>query len=159
MEQVMGVKEKRVELVGEEAMYRYGSKLALASSCSGIIYLNGPLGAGKTTLSRGIIRGFGYKGAVKSPTFTLIEPYHLNDDKIVYHFDLYRLSDPEELELIGIRDYFKTKSLCLIEWSERGKGWLPKPDVVIDIHYAVDRRNIILSAHSTHGENILHKLS
>lgn len=154
----MCVKEKQIELIGEQAMNNYGNKLSQVTAGSGIIYLHGSLGAGKTTLSRGIIRGFGYTGTVKSPTFTLVEPYHLDDGKNIYHFDLYRLSDPEELELIGARDYFDAGSLCLIEWPERGENWLPKADIVINIKYAVDRRYITLSAHSVHGAHILHQL-
>lgn len=155
--QVVYVKKKRIEVIGEAAMNDYGKKLAQVTSGSEIIYLTGPLGAGKTTISRGIIRGFGYKGAVKSPTFTLIEPYYLDAKKSIYHFDLYRLADPEELELIGARDYFK-EGLCLIEWPERGKNWLPTPDVVINIEYAADRRYITLTPHSEHGIYMLHQL-
>ena len=121
------------------------------------LYLNGPLGAGKTTLSRGIIQGLGHKGNVKSPTYTLVEEYRLQD-KNIYHFDLYRLSDPEELEFMGIRDYFTENSICLIEWAEKGQGLLAEPDLLVNIDYADNARNVQLIAKSKLGNNIIKHL-
>ena len=136
---------------GEEAMYQLGARIAQVTGGRGVIYLHGDLGAGKTTLSRGILRGLGHVGAVKSPTFTLVEPYEIGD-KRAFHFDLYRLADPEELEYLGIRDYFEGDALCLIEWAERGTGILPKADLDITITAQAGGRMLRLEPHGVRGE-------
>jgi tRNA threonylcarbamoyladenosine biosynthesis protein TsaE len=97
-----------------------------------LVFLQGELGAGKTTLVRGYLRAAGYSGTVKSPTYNLVEEYQLADRK-VYHFDLYRLNDQEELEWLGINDYLSQESACFIEWPDKGKGYLPAPDTVITL--------------------------
>ena len=98
----------------------------------GILYLQGDLGAGKTTLTRGFLRGYGHEGAVKSPTYTLVEPYEFSLCKL-YHFDLYRLADPEEFEYLGTEQYFDRANVCLVEWAERGAGWVPAGDLRIEL--------------------------
>jgi len=125
----------------EAAMMSFGGQVADQFPSGGIVFLNGDLGAGKTTLVRGLLRHLGFEGIVKSPTYTLVEPYKLNDRQ-VYHFDLYRLGDPEELEYIGGRDYWESDSLCLIEWPEQARGYLPEADLIVDISYRKTGRKI-----------------
>ena len=124
------------------------------SSNRWVVFLRGELGAGKTTLVRGLMRGFGYNGAVKSPTFTLVEPYE-SDEYHVYHFDLYRLADPEELEFVGLEDYLAadltSTTLVLIEWPERGGASLPCPDIEIDLEVTGPARRARLTGRSVKG--------
>ncbi|MDH1264198.1 tRNA (adenosine(37)-N6)-threonylcarbamoyltransferase complex ATPase subunit type 1 TsaE [Pseudomonas sp. GD03944] len=135
----------------EDAMLVLGAQIAQVTAGRGVIYLHGDLGAGKTTLSRGIIRGLGHSGAVKSPTFTLVEPYEIGTVR-AYHFDLYRLVDPEELEFLGIRDYFEGDALCLVEWPQRGAGVLPKADMDITISPHKAGRLLHIQAHTARGQ-------
>ncbi|KJZ39202.1 tRNA (adenosine(37)-N6)-threonylcarbamoyltransferase complex ATPase subunit type 1 TsaE [Pseudomonas fluorescens] len=138
-------------LADEEAMTAFGARIAKTTEGHGLIFLEGDLGAGKTTLSRGIIRGLGHEGAVKSPTFTLVEPYEIGDIR-AFHFDLYRLVDPEELEYLGIRDYFEDDALCLIEWPDKGAGFLPKPDLTITISPQDSGRSLKILSQGSRGE-------
>jgi len=137
-------------LEDEAAMLALGTKLAELTEGRGVIYLQGNLGMGKTTLARGIIRGLGHQGAVKSPTFTLIEPYEIGSVR-VFHFDLYRLQDAEELEFLGVRDCFTADALCLIEWPERGAGVLPAPDLDITMTALAGGRSLHCCPRSARG--------
>ncbi|MFL0810392.1 MAG: tRNA (adenosine(37)-N6)-threonylcarbamoyltransferase complex ATPase subunit type 1 TsaE [Agarilytica sp.] len=119
-----------------------------------VMYLEGSLGAGKTTFSRGVLQGFGHNGPVKSPTYTLVEPYDLKGQKL-FHFDLYRLGDPEELEFLGIRDYFAEQYISLIEWAEKGEGYIPKPDLVLKLYVEQGGRRLCATSETERGENIL----
>jgi tRNA threonylcarbamoyladenosine biosynthesis protein TsaE len=140
------------------AMEDLGRRIASNLGGARRIYLSGPLGAGKTTLLRGILRGLGHTGAVKSPTFTLIEPYTLGS-RTLNHFDLYRLKDPEELEFLGVRDYLGGDDVCVIEWAERAGGLLPEPDVEAIIEPVNTERRVQLIAHSDRGTALLDGLS
>ena len=143
--------EVTLYLADEQAMSDFGARIALVTAGHGLIFLEGNLGMGKTTLSRGIIRGLGHDGAVKSPTFTLVEPYEIGEVR-AFHFDLYRLVDPEELEFLGIRDYFEDDALCLIEWPDKGAGFLPKPDLTITISPQDSGRSLTILSQGSRGE-------
>lgn len=138
-------------------MVAFGGALAQAACEGGVVFLEGDLGMGKTTMSRGVLSALGHTGAVKSPTYTLVEPYELKA-RTVYHFDLYRLGDPEELEYLGIRDYFDGDSLCLVEWPERGRGILPEPDLVIALTVNGSGRQLEYAAHTQKGRQIASRL-
>ncbi len=131
-----------------------GSRMAGMIRTLRLVYLRGPLGAGKTTLVRGILRGLGYDGPVKSPTFTLVEPYGFADFNL-YHFDLYRLKDPQELEFLGMRDYLQETNVCLVEWADRAHGLLPLPDIDVIIRPGNTGRSVLLEAHTDRGETVL----
>jgi tRNA threonylcarbamoyladenosine biosynthesis protein TsaE len=156
-----------LDLADEAATLSFGAALAKAIEPDLTIYLHGDLGAGKTTLVRGLLRGLGFVGKVKSPTYTLVEPYEMLDSHAaqlnLYHFDLYRFNDEEEWEAAGFRDYFNPASVCLIEWPEKASHILPVADIDIsfnikDLVSGKQGRTIHLSANSSHGQRCVQKI-
>lgn len=142
----------------ELAMEQLGGALAKCIGSTGlIIYLNGELGAGKTTFVRGFLRALGVMHTVKSPTYTLVEPYEIEQASI-YHFDLYRLVSSVELEAIGIRDYFHEKAICLVEWPEKGEPLLPTPDLTLTIQIMQNERLVEIKANNNRGNDALQAL-
>lgn len=150
--------EYKIFLENETATEQAGASLADVCTCGICVYLTGDLGAGKTTFTRGFLRRLGHSGKVKSPTYTLVETYTL-EKFTVYHFDLYRLRDPEELEFMGIRDYFDGKSVVLVEWPQMGEGYFPGPDIKIAVQYAAEGREIVISGSSPEGCKVLENMS
>lgn len=125
-------------LPDETATLTFGAELA-SKILGGIVYLHGELGAGKTTLVRGYLRALGYEGAVKSPTYTLVEPYEI-DARSIAHLDLYRVKDPRELDFAGIDEVLEEADIVFVEWPERGEGYLPPADLTIEIQVASNGR-------------------
>ena len=142
------------ELATEDDMLLFAAQFAKAVKSGAILFLKGPLGAGKTTFTRGFLRGLGYASKVKSPTYTLVEPYDIQGKKI-FHFDLYRLTHASELEQIGIRDYFTHGAICLIEWPEKGFPLLPAADLICHIVFKDKGREITIEAVSDKGCEVL----
>lgn len=140
-----------------QATAALGAQIAAVLPRSCYINLTGELGAGKTTLVRGLLRALGHEGPVRSPTFTLVEPYQVGEC-CLYHLDLYRLADPEELEYIGLRDLLRGPAVLLIEWPERGGDALPAPDLVITLRVAGTARAAELAASSSTGAMLLAQL-
>ena len=147
-----------IKLADEAATLELGRDIAqLCLDQALTIHLEGQLGAGKTTLSRGLLYGLGHTGKVKSPTYTLVEEYELAT-ATVYHFDLYRLSDPEELDYIGLDDYLSGNAICLFEWPKQGGDYLPKPDMVISLQYQNTARQADITAFSSAAKAIYQQL-
>ncbi|MBK5964262.1 tRNA (adenosine(37)-N6)-threonylcarbamoyltransferase complex ATPase subunit type 1 TsaE [Thiocystis minor] len=144
----------QIRLKDPEAQLAFGEHLAALLPPACVIYLEGDLGTGKTTLTRGILRGLGHRGTVRSPTYTLIEPYQVPSGPL-YHLDLYRLADPEELEYLGLRDLMGEDARWVIEWPDRGAGMLPAADLRIMIEYLAEGRRLTLSGGTTEGRSII----
>lgn len=144
-------------LPDEAATLDIGKRLALASTGQGVITLRGNLGSGKTTLCRGLLHGLGHTGTVKSPTYTLVEPYELATGSVL-HYDLYRLTDPEETEYLGMRDYFDRnldkQTLTLIEWPEKAAGFLPPVDLELLLEVLPNGRRLSWQALTSAGQRL-----
>lgn len=138
-------KATELHLPDSRATEALGARLASVLPTPAVVWLQGDLGAGKTTLVRGLLQALGHNGAVKSPTYTLVEPYELGGRRIL-HCDLYRLADPEELEFLGLRDELDEHGWWLIEWPERGRGWLPEATLTIELAVADTGRHCRLRA-------------
>ena len=146
------------QIENDSAMRALGARLA--AECPGrcVIYLVGELGAGKSTFARGFLHALGYQDAVRSPTYTLVEPYDL-PSRHVYHLDLYRLTDAEELEFLGLRDWLDRDSILLVEWPQKGEGVLPPADLIIEIEYEGSARQVHMRAISGFGRQITKALA
>lgn len=139
----------RLTLADETATLLLGGQLAQVLHPGLVIFLRGDLGAGKTTFARGILRGLGYEGKVKSPTYNLIELYKISK-LYLYHFDFYRFEDPAEWEDAGFREYFNAESICLVEWPEKADGLLPQADLTFLFYLSDPGRNVEMSV-GTHA--------
>jgi tRNA threonylcarbamoyladenosine biosynthesis protein TsaE len=140
-----------LNLPDEAATLALGRQLAAGASAGQVLHLCGDLGAGKTTLARGLLRGLGYAGRVRSPTYSLVEPYLLSSLHL-YHFDFYRFKDRTEWLNSGFREYFNPDSLCVVEWPERAADLLPPPDLEVRLEFDGEARRAALSAGSSAGK-------
>lgn len=147
-----------LHLADEAATQALGKVLAEFAGDLNMLWLDGDLGAGKTTLTRSMLRALGHQGSVKSPTFTLVEPYEI-DGRTVSHFDLYRLADPEELEYMGFVDYLESDALIIIEWPEKAAGYLPEPDLELRLRHEQDARVVEFVPYSSVAHKIVNKIA
>ncbi len=148
--------KRTLNLAAEVDTLALGRALAPLLQPGMVVHLSGDLGAGKTTLARGILRGLGFEGRVKSPTFTLLEPYKFSR-LYLYHFDFYRFLDPQELEETGFREYFNAESVCVVEWPEKAPD-LPAADLKIDMRAEAQGRTVDITAHTEVGRRCLEQL-
>jgi tRNA threonylcarbamoyladenosine biosynthesis protein TsaE len=151
---------RHLNLRDEAATLGLGETLAAGTTPGRVMHLRGGLGAGKTTLARGLLRALGYAGRVKSPTYTLVELYPLSSLNL-YHFDFYRFEDQEEWLSSGFRDYFNPHSACIVEWPERAGDVLAPPDLEVRLEFDADTpgRRAVLQAHSPAGSDWLSHFS
>jgi len=147
--------KKQHFLADESQQVAFAKVVAKHLESSFVMLLQGDLGVGKTTFARGFIHASGFDGIVKSPTYTLVEPYPITNNRMCYHFDLYRLADPEELEFIGARDYFNDTDVCLIEWPEKAEGYLPPADWICKFSHQEKGRNLEVFALTDKGEDLM----
>ncbi len=145
-------------LPDESATLALGAAFAAAAEPGLTVHLLGDLGAGKTTFTRGLLAALGYRGKVKSPTYTLVESYALPEYS-VHHFDLYRFADPEEWNDAGFSEYFGPDSLCLVEWPDKARGLAPAPDIALELAVDGDGRTYHFQALSQTGQSCLIRLS
>lgn len=141
----------------EAATLNLGARLAAVLQPGMTVYLSGDLGAGKTTLVRGLLRSLGFHGRVKSPTYTLVELYEISSLNL-YHFDLYRFADPAEWAEAGFREYFNAGAICLVEWPEKAEGLLPEPDLALRLSWAGEGRQAELMAYTEAGRRCIASL-
>jgi tRNA threonylcarbamoyladenosine biosynthesis protein TsaE len=146
---------KSIFLADEAAQISLAANVGKQLKSSFVMLLKGDLGAGKTTFARGFIHASGFEGVVKSPTYTLVEPYPIDHDRMCYHFDLYRLADAEELEFTGARDYFNDNDVCLVEWPERAAGFLPPADWICEFTHQEKGRNLTVTALTEAGKKLM----
>ncbi len=146
-----------LHLPDEQATLALGMRLADGIAPGMLVALHGPLGAGKTTLARGVLRGLGFEGRVKSPTYALVELYKLSRLDL-YHFDFYRFSDPEELIESGLHEAFNETNVCIVEWPERAGKMLPTADLDVQLAMADSARSAMLTAQTESGKRCLQKL-
>jgi tRNA threonylcarbamoyladenosine biosynthesis protein TsaE len=139
-----------LSLPDEAATLRLGAACAAGASNGLVLHLRGELGAGKTTVTRGLLRALGYTGRVKSPSYTLVEPYSVLSLHL-YHFDFYRFKDPSEWLSSGFREHFSPESLCIVEWPERAGALLAPPDLEIHLRYEDEARSATISSHTPPG--------
>lgn len=144
-------------LPDEAATLAFAVAFAKGIQASLVIYFSGDLGTGKTTFARGLLNGLGYQGKVKSPTYTLVEPYQINNLEL-YHFDLYRFTDENEWEAAGFREHFHDNSVCLIEWPEKAASVLPSADITIQLQVKDTGRQVQINAHTNAGQQCLQQL-
>ncbi len=148
------MQEYILSLPDEAATFTIGRSLAKACDNATLIYLYGDIGTGKSSFCRSFIQALGYRGQVKSPTYTLVEQYVMYP-LTVFHFDLYRLFNPIELEFIGIRDYFIQDTICLVEWAQNGIGVLPEEDLALYLSYHNHGRMVKIQPMTTYGSQLL----